>query len=76
MITPAGGAGNGDGVWMSEPFGPSSIGQGEIRSYGYMYIDAYIPNAAVFEWDLIEASTDQIIPGFDLYLNRSWGNRL
>ena len=65
VITPAGGAGNGDGFWMSEPFGPSSIGQGEIRSYGYMYIDAYIPNDAVFEWDLIDASTDQIIPGFE-----------
>ena len=65
VVTPAGGAGNGDGYWMSEPFGPSSIGQGEIRNYGFMYIDAFIPNDAVFEWDLIDASTNQTIPGFE-----------
>tara|TARA_S200000501_G_scaffold64251_2_gene55197 strand:- start:7173 stop:12146 length:4974 start_codon:yes stop_codon:yes gene_type:complete len=65
VITPAGGAGNGDGYWMSEPFGPSSIGQGEIRNYGLMYIDAFIPNDAVFEWDLIDANTNQTIPGFE-----------
>ena len=65
VITPAGGAGNGDGYWMSEPFGPSSIGQGEIRTYGFMYIDAYIPDDAVFEWDLIDANTNQTIPGFE-----------
>ncbi|MBL6891375.1 MAG: hypothetical protein ISR22_04930, partial [Candidatus Poseidoniaceae archaeon] len=50
LITPAGGAGNGDGYWMSEPFGPETTGQGEIRNYGYMYMDAYIPDDAVFEW--------------------------
>ena len=65
VITPAGGAGNGDGYWMSEPFGPSSIGQGEIRNYGFMYIDAYIPDDAVFEWDLIDANTNQTISGFE-----------
>ena len=65
VITPAGGAGNGDGYWMSEPFGPSTIGQGEIRNYGFMYIDAYIPDDAVFEWDLIDANTNLTIPGFE-----------
>ena len=65
VITPAGGAGNGDGYWMSEPFGPETTGQGEIRNYGYMYMDAYIPDDAVFEWDLIDASTNLTIPGFE-----------
>jgi|GEM_PF-372070 len=65
IVTPTGGAGNGDGYWMSEPFGPSLIGQGEIRNFGYMYMDSYIPSDAVFEWNLIDASTNQSIPGFE-----------
>ena len=65
LITPAGGAGNGDGYWMSEPFGPQSTGQGEIRNYGLMYMDAYIPDDAIFEWDLIDAATNLSIPGFE-----------
>lgn len=65
LITPAGGAGNGDGYWMSEPFGPEMIGQGEERNFGFMYMDAYIPDDAIFEWDLIDASTNLPIPGFE-----------
>ena len=65
LITPAGGAGNGEGYWMSEPFGPETIGQGEERNFGYMYMDAYIPVDAMFEWDLIDSSTNQTIPGFE-----------
>lgn len=65
IITPAGGAGNGDGYWMSEPFGPETIGLGEERNFGYMYMDAYIPADALFEWDLIDGSTNLAIPGFE-----------
>ncbi len=65
VITPSGGAGNGDGYWMSEAFGPSMFGQGELRNFGFMYMDAFVPDDAVFEWDLIDASNNQTIPGFE-----------
>ena len=63
-ITPTGGAGNGVGSWTSPAFGPSLSGQGEPRSYGFMYMDAYIPADSDFEWSLLDASNNQIIPGF------------
>ena len=50
VITPTGGAGNGQGSWTSPAFGPQLSGQGEIRSFGLMYMDAYIPADADFEW--------------------------
>ena len=65
VITPTGGAGNGQGSWTSPAFGPQLSGQGEIRSFGLMYMDAYIPIDANFEWRLLDASTDTVIPGFD-----------
>ena len=65
VITPTGGAGNGQGSWTSPPFGPQFSGQGELRSFGLMYMDAYIPMDADFEWRLLDASTDTVIPGFD-----------
>ena len=63
-ITPTGGAGNGIGSWISPAFGPSLSGQGEPRSYGFMYMDAYIPVDSDFAWSLLDASNNQIIPGF------------
>ena len=65
IITPTGGAGNGEGSWTSPAFGPQLSGQGEPRSFGLMYMDAYIPPDADFEWRLLDASTDTLIPGFD-----------
>ncbi len=65
IITPTGGAGNGEGSWTSPAFGPQFSGQGEPRSFGLMYMDAYIPPDADFEWRLLDASTDTLIPGFD-----------
>ena len=65
VITPTGGAGNGQGSWTSPAFGPQFSGQGELRSFGLMYMDAYIPTDADFEWRLLDASTDTVIPGFD-----------
>ena len=65
VITPTGGAGNGQGSWTSPAFGPQLTGQGELRSFGLMYMDAYIPTDADFEWRLLDASTDTVIPGFD-----------
>ena len=63
-ITPTGGAGNGIGSWTSPAFGPSLTGQGEPRSYGFMYMDAYIPADSRFEWSLLDASNNQVLPGF------------
>ncbi|MEC8312393.1 MAG: hypothetical protein VXZ52_00655 [Candidatus Thermoplasmatota archaeon] len=65
VITPTGGAGNGEGSWTSPAFGPELSGQGEPRNYGLMYMDAYVPIDSDFEWSLLDASTDSVIPGFD-----------
>ncbi|MCH1481305.1 MAG: hypothetical protein L7T81_03600, partial [Candidatus Poseidoniaceae archaeon] len=64
VITPTGGAGNGVGTWVSPAFGPSLTGQGEPRSYGFMYMDAFVPVDSIFEWNLLDASNNQILPGF------------
>ena len=64
-ITPAGGAGNGIGFWVSEPFGPEMTGQGETRSFGYMYMDAYLPPDADFEWSLLDATNNQVVHGME-----------
>ena len=64
-ITPAGGAGNGIGFWVSEPFGPEMTGQGETRGFGYMYMDAYLPPDADFEWSLLDATNNQVIHGME-----------
>lgn len=65
VITPTGGAGNGEGSWTSPAFGPQLSGQGEIRSFGLMYMDAYVPIDADFQWRILDAATDNVIPGFD-----------
>lgn len=65
IITPTGGAGNGEGSWTSPAFGPQLSGQGEPRPYGMMYLDAYIPPDADFEWSLLDAATGLAIPGFE-----------
>ncbi len=65
IITPTGGAGNGEGSWTSPAFGPQFSGQGEPRAFGSMYMDAYIPVDADFEWSLLDAATDTVIPGYD-----------
>ncbi|GIQ97417.1 MAG: hypothetical protein CM15mP3_04510 [Candidatus Poseidoniales archaeon] len=65
IITPTGGAGNGEGSWTSPAFGPQLSGQGEPRPYGMMYLDAYIPPDADFEWSLMDAATGLPIPGFE-----------
>ena len=55
----------GEGSWTSPAFGPQISGQGEPRTYGMMYLDAYIPQDADFEWSLLDAATDLPIPGFE-----------
>ena len=65
ILSPTGGSGNGLGYWVSAPFGPSLLGQGEDRSFGHMYMDASIPAGSIFEWQLIDATTNSIVPGFE-----------
>ncbi len=65
ILSPTGGSGNGVGTWVSLPFGPSQLGQGEERSFGHMHMDASIPSGSIFEWQLIDAATNAIVPGFE-----------
>ena len=65
ILSPTGGSGNGLGYWVSAPFGPSLLGQGEDRSFGHLYMDASIPTGSIFEWQLIDAATNSIVPGFE-----------
>ena len=65
-IMPSGtGVSSGEGNWTSAPFSPSSLGQGEMRTFGYLHLDAEVPSGEILEWQLLDTSTLQPIPGFE-----------
>lgn len=65
-VMPSGtGVSSGEGNWTSAPFSPSSLGQGEMRTFGYLHLDAEVPAGEILEWQLLDASTSQPIPGFE-----------
>ena len=59
------GISSGEGNWTSPAFGPSQFGQGESKAFGLLHMDASIPGDAVFEWRLLDAVTNQPVPGFE-----------
>ena len=59
------GISSGEGNWTSTAFGPSQFGQGESKAFGLLHMDASIPGDAVFEWRLLDAVTNQPVPGFE-----------
>ena len=63
-IEPAGGTSAGEGNWTSLPISPLSLGMGEDRAFGMMYMDAIVPPGSLFEWSLMDASTGQLIPQY------------
>ena len=64
VIEPVGGVSAGEGNWTSLPISPLSLGMGEDRAFGMMYMDAIIPSGSLFEWSLMDASTGQLIPQY------------
>ena len=65
-VMPSGtGVSSGEGNWTSAPFSPSTLGQGEMRTFGYLHLDAEVPAGEILEWQLLDASTSQPIPGFE-----------
>ena len=65
-VMPSGsGVSSGEGNWTSAPFSPSILGQGEMRTFGYLHLDAEIPSGEILEWRLLDASTNQEVPGFE-----------
>ena len=72
IIEPNGGTtGDGEGNWTSAPFGPSLIGRGENLAHGLLHMDAFIPSGSEFDWQILDASTNQPVPGFER-LTSSW----
>ncbi len=65
------GVSSGEGNWTSSAFGPSLLGQGENKAFGYLHMDALIPGNAVLEWRLLDASTNQPVDGFEHMTDRS-----
>ena len=65
LIEPAGGlAGSGEGNWTSPTFGSGGLSE-TLRPHGHLNFNGLIPSEANFEWSLIDATTNSIIPGFD-----------
>ena len=65
-VMPSGtGVSSGEGNWTSAPFSPSTLGQGEMRTFGYLHLDAEVPSGEILEWRLLDASTSQPVPGFE-----------
>lgn len=73
VITPQGGSGNGEGNWTSDVFGPSLLGRGEGLMHGLLHMDAYIYPGSVFEWQILDASTNAPVPGFER-LTSTWAD--
>lgn len=65
ILPAASGISTGEGNWTSSTFGPSDLGRGEERSYGFMHMDATIDPSSVFEWQLLDGQTMMPIPGFE-----------
>ena len=59
------GVSSGEGNWTSAAFGPSLLGQGESKAFGYLHMDAVVPGNAVLEWRLLDAITNQPVAGFE-----------
>ena len=71
-VMPSGtGVSSGEGNWTSAPFSPSTLGQGEMKTFGYLHLDAEIPSGEVLEWRLLDASTSQPVPGFEHSVSKS-----
>jgi len=71
-VMPSGtGVSSGEGNWTSAPFSPSMVGQGEMRTFGYLHLDAEVPSGEVLEWRLLDAATSQAIPGFEHSTSKS-----
>ena len=71
-VMPSGtGVSTGEGNWTSAPFSPSSLGQGEMRTFGYLHLDAVVPSGEVLEWRLLDASSGQPVPGFEHSIAKS-----
>ena len=73
VITPQGGSGNGEGNWTSDVFGPSLLGRGEGLMHGLLHMDAYVYPGSVFEWQILDASTNAPVPGFER-LTSTWAD--
>ena len=73
VITPSGGSGNGEGNWTSEVFGPSLLGRGENMMHGLLHMDALVYPGSVFEWQILDASTNVPVPGFER-LTSTWAD--
>jgi len=71
VITPTGGSGNGEGNWTSEVFGPSLLGRGENLMHGLLHMDALVYPGSVFEWQILDAVSNNPVPGFER-LTSSW----
>ena len=71
VITPTGGSGNGEGNWTSEIFGPSLLGRGENLMHGLLHMDALVYPGSVFEWQILDAVSNNPVPGFER-LTSSW----
>jgi hypothetical protein len=65
IITPTTGSGNGEGNWTSEIFGPSMLGRGEGIMHGFLHMDAFVYPGSVFEWQILDAQTGTVVPGFE-----------
>ena len=71
VITPTGGSGNGEGTWTSDAFGPSLLGRGENLMHGLLHMDALIYPGSEFEWQILDATTNVPVPGFER-LTSTW----
>lgn len=65
------GTSSGEGNWTSAPLSPTMFGQGEERAFGYLHLDAFVPQGEIFEWRLLDATTSQPVPGFENSILRS-----
>ena len=71
-VMPSGsGVSSGEGNWTSAPFSPATLGQGEMRTFGYLHLDAEVPSGEILEWRLLDASTSQPVPGFEHSISKS-----
>ena len=73
IITPQGGSGSGEGNWTSEVFGPTLLGRGENLMHGLLHMDAYVLPGSVFEWQILDATTNTPVPGFER-LTSTWAD--
>ena len=65
ILPAATGVSSGEGNWTSEAFGPETMGEGQITTYGLLHMDATVTGDALFEWQLLDALTMQPVPGFE-----------